>query len=206
MTNTIASKLIKVMHDCNKVTKDATNDFHRYKYASASAVLEKVNNALVQHKLASLTNTQIVSHKETTTSKGSTEHLVTVQTTITIVDIETGETHQISALGSGQDSGDKAIAKAQTMALKYAWMMTLNISTGDDPEADATVDERVNKVNQSSIKRWEEKYKRIKTEDEYQEVKREISQTFKTLTKEQQEAVIIAANASKTRIEQNARQ
>jgi hypothetical protein len=28
------------------------------------------------------------------------------------------------------------------MALKYAWMSTLNISTGDDPEADTSTDQR----------------------------------------------------------------
>jgi hypothetical protein len=33
------------------------------------------------------------------------------------------------------------VAKAQTIALSYAWMPILNISTGEDPEADAHEDE-----------------------------------------------------------------
>ena len=33
--------------------------------------------------------------------------------------------------------------KACTASLKYAWMMTLAMATGDDPEADAGVDQRM---------------------------------------------------------------
>ena len=47
----------------------------------------------------------------------------------------------LKGLGNGQDSGDKAIAKGLTSALKYAYMMSLAISTGDDPEADQHTDE-----------------------------------------------------------------
>ena len=33
--------------------------------------------------------------------------------------------------------------KACTASLKYAWMMTLAMATGDDPEADSGVDQRM---------------------------------------------------------------
>ena len=42
---------------------------------------------------------------------------------------------------SGQDAGDKAVMKAQTAAIKYAYMLSLCIATGDDPEADSKTDE-----------------------------------------------------------------
>ena len=45
-------------------------------------------------------------------------------------------------MGSGQDAADKAVMKAQTAAIKYAFMLSLCIATGDDPEADAGIDER----------------------------------------------------------------
>jgi hypothetical protein len=47
----------------------------------------------------------------------------------------------IVGLGSGQDVGDKAVMKAQTAAIKYAYLMSLAISTNDDPEADSRTDE-----------------------------------------------------------------
>lgn len=48
-----------------------------------------------------------------------------------------------TALGEGVDSGDKAIAKATTMAAKYLWAEAFQISFGDDPEADETTDRDV---------------------------------------------------------------
>jgi hypothetical protein len=78
------------------------------------------------------------------TNTGKAEHLATVEVKILLVDADSGESIEIKGLGSGQDNGDKGIMKAQTAAIKYAWMLTLNISTGDDPEADSTVDERMN--------------------------------------------------------------
>lgn len=53
--------------------------------------------------------------------------------------MQTAENQQ--GFGSGQDAGDKAIMKAQTAAIKYAYMMSLCIATGDDPEADSKTDE-----------------------------------------------------------------
>lgn len=135
--HSLAARLIEVMRECGYVKKDAQNNFHKYRYASASAVLEKVNEALCKYRIATLMNTELIS-----SGMEGKEKFATVKTTIHLVDPDTGETMDISGIGSGQDSGDKAIAKAQTMALKYAWMMSLNISTGDDPEADETTDHR----------------------------------------------------------------
>ena len=41
---------------------------------------------------------------------------------------------RLQSLGMGQDSGDKALPKAQTNARKYALFMLLHIVTGDDPD------------------------------------------------------------------------
>jgi hypothetical protein len=140
--NKIAAKLTKVMAACHYVQKCGKNQFHNYKYAMAADVLEKVNNSLVENGLAAIVTPELVEFKDVTTKKGDTERLATVKTTITLVDYESGETLQLVGLGSGQDAGDKAVMKAQTASIKYAWMLSLQISTGDDPEADETVDER----------------------------------------------------------------
>lgn len=142
MVNKIAAKLSKVMAACHYVQKCGKNHFHNYKYAMAADVLEKVNNALVENGLAAVVTPELIDFKDVTTAKGNTERLATVKTTITLIDPESGETLQLIGLGSGQDAGDKAVMKAQTASIKYAWMLSLQISTGDDPEADETVDER----------------------------------------------------------------
>lgn len=137
----IYAKLVNVMRECAYVQKDASNDYHRYKYASASAVLEKINQSLVKNNVASAVNTELVSLSDVVTAKGSTEHLATVKVIIELRDVDSGTTVTFSGLGSGQDVGDKAVMKAQTAAIKYGYLLGLCISTGDDPEADSRTDE-----------------------------------------------------------------
>ena len=138
----IAKKLVQVMADCAYLQKNGTNDFHRYKYATAADVLEKVNASLVKHGLAVTAQAELIDLREVTTAKGNVERLATVKTSLTLIDSESGESVSCSGIGSGQDPGDKAAMKACTASLKYAWMTTLTMATGDDPEADSGVDQR----------------------------------------------------------------
>ena len=137
----IAAKFIEDMRECAHVSKDGENGFHHYRYATSAAILEKVNAALVKQGIATAAMTELVNMTDVTTTKGSIEHLATVKTTITLIDKDSDEMMTISGIGGGQDSGDKAVMKAQTAAIKYAFMLSLAISTGDDPEADKTTDE-----------------------------------------------------------------
>ena len=137
----IAKKFVEVMHDCSHIAKNGTNSFHRYKYATAADVLEKVNASLTKHGLASVVATNLLGSKEVTTAKGNVEQLATVEITVTLIDSDSGETLTLKGLGSGQDSGDKSVAKAQTMGIKYCYLNSLAIATLDDPEADLHTDE-----------------------------------------------------------------
>lgn len=139
----LANKLLKVMKACHYVEKDKANAFHKYRYVSAEAILSKVNAALVENGIATFAKTEILSSEAVPNAKGFPEKFVTTRVCITLVDTETGETQEISGIGSGQDVGDKAVAKAQTMATKYAWITSLNIATGDDPEGDEELDRRL---------------------------------------------------------------
>jgi len=137
----ITKKFVEVMRECSHVAKNGTNDFHRYKYATAADVLEKVNSSLTKHGIASVVATNLLSTKEITTVKGNIEQLVTVEVSVTLIDAESGESLTLKGLGSGQDAGDKSVAKAQTMAIKYCYLNSLAIATLDDPEADRHTDE-----------------------------------------------------------------
>ena len=120
-----AAKFIQVMQECSHIAKSGTNSYHGYKYATSADVMQKVNSALTKYGIASFVS----------------PHLATVEVEIKLVDKDSGEEAILKGLGNGQDSGDKAIAKGLTSALKYAYMMSLAISTGDDPEADRRTDE-----------------------------------------------------------------
>jgi len=137
----IAKKFVEVMRDCSHVSKNGTNDFHKYKYATAADVLEKVNASLTKHGIASVVTPNLLNMQQVTTAKGNVEQLATVEVVITLIDAESGESLTLKGLGSGQDSSDKSVAKAQTMAIKYAYLNSLAIATNDDPEADSKTDE-----------------------------------------------------------------
>ena len=137
----IAAKMIAVMRECSHIAKNGTNSFHGYTYATSADVLSKVNAALVQQGLASLVIPELISLEEVKTAKGNIEHLATVKVNITLIDRDSDESVLITGIGSGQDSGDKAVMKAQTAAIKYAYLLSFAISTGDDPEADQRTDE-----------------------------------------------------------------
>ncbi|CCO08248.1 ERF family protein [Desulforamulus hydrothermalis] len=144
----IAAKLVQVAKACGYVQKDSENKEQRYKYVSAAAVMEKVNPALVEARLISVPKFSVVSEKEKSTTKGAVWQLVTVECQLTIIDADSGEFVSVISLGTGTDPGDKAVAKAQTMALKYAWLTALNIETGDEPEADERTDKTEFTVHQ----------------------------------------------------------
>lgn len=137
----IAAKLVKVMSEVAHVAKNGTNEFHRYQYATAADVLEKVNDALVGNKICSVANAELLSLENVVNAKGNQEHFATVRMNIRLIDSDSGEYVDIAGLGNGQDSGDKAVMKAETASIKYAYMMAFNISTGDDPEADSRTDQ-----------------------------------------------------------------
>jgi len=139
----IAAKLVKVMQACGGyIQKDAENKKQNYKYVSAAAVMEKVNPALVENNMVSIPVYSVVSEREKSTSGGGLWQLVTVQLELKIIDVDSGESVAAISLGTGYDPGDKAVAKAQTMALKYAWLTALNMGTGDEPEADENTDKQ----------------------------------------------------------------
>ena len=136
----LAKKLVDVMKDCGHVSKNGSNDFHKYKYATAADVLSLVNDSLTKHGIMSAVDSNLLEMREVTTAKGNSERLATVETIVTLTDSDSGEQVKIKGLGSGQDAGDKATMKAQTAAIKYAFLLSFAISTGDDPEADTHTD------------------------------------------------------------------
>ena len=107
----IAKKFVEVMRDCSHVAKNGTNDYHKYKYVTAADVLEKVNASLTKHCIASVVTPNLLSMQQVTTAKGNIEQLATVEVTVTLIDSDSGEILTLKGLGSGQDSGDKSVAK-----------------------------------------------------------------------------------------------
>ena len=67
----IVKKFVEVMRECSHVAKNGTNDFHKYKYATATDILEKVNTSLTKHGLASVVTPNLLSMQQVTTAKAN---------------------------------------------------------------------------------------------------------------------------------------
>ena len=148
----IAKKLVKVMSECSHVIKNGQNDFHNYKYVTAEDILQKVNASLTKHNIASIVSPTLDSMVEVLNRSEKKEHLATVSVQLHIIDGDSGESVDLFGIGSGQDAGDKAVMKAQTAAIKYAFMLSLCIATGDDPEADSATHENMANPNKPEVK------------------------------------------------------
>jgi hypothetical protein len=146
MPEGLDEKLLQIRREVGYIQKDAKNDFQKYKYVSASNVQEKLRDELDKYGVATTVNVSLISETQKQNAKGGTETHVIVQVAMEFCDVDTLERKTVHALGSGQDNGDKSVMKATTAAIKYALMTTFMVSTGDDPEADKGVDERMTPV------------------------------------------------------------
>ena len=127
----LAKKLLNVMRACRKLTYDSNNAEVGYKYVSAAKVNAAVNSALVENGVIALSTSKIKEIREF-----KDELIAAVEVEIQLKDVDGDEVFTIRGVGQGIDAGDKAVAKAQTMAVKYAWKNSLLIAdSSDDPDA-----------------------------------------------------------------------
>lgn len=92
--------------------------------------------------------------KETDYGKTNTLYL-RIKTTYRFINLDkTDEFIDIDTYADGLDTGDKATGKAMTYADKYALMKAYKISTGDDPDKEASPEKgyiRENKLNPNQL-------------------------------------------------------
>ena len=130
------NELCNVMRKVAYVQKDGTNAHFKYRYASAEAVLKKVNEALYDAGICILeTKSEVLTY-----ARPEAGAYCQVRISWTLAKGEERATFQ--GIGEGSDKGDKSTMKASTAALKYLLSNAFCISWGDDPEADATTDQR----------------------------------------------------------------
>lgn len=145
---TLVGKLAQIMADTPWVEKKGRNTFFNYDYAKESDILDAIRDRLAANGIFVFTSIESMEFRETSkkTRDGSPMNLVFVKTKHTFSDGESGETVEVNGFGSGEDSGDKAIYKAITGAMKYFVSKNFLMSTGDDPERE---DERTDKQTSS---------------------------------------------------------
>ena len=125
--SSIFAKIANVMAKMERVEKNASNDFHKYKYASADAVFDICRRLMAEEKLVIIPRMENVHQADNSTN---------IDFTFTLCCGETGATLDVPWMGEATDKGDKGINKCATTALKYFLMKLFVIDTGH-PENDA---------------------------------------------------------------------
>ncbi len=160
-TITLAERMLAIINDVGKVPKNGYNSFARYKYATEADISEHLSRAMVTHGVFMRTST--INREECITEIRKTQYVngkpievvkpqysVTVKIKVDFIAIDTGETYETIWYGDAHDTGDKAIYKAYTGAVKYAQLKTFLIATGDDPEADRQLSPAPHRTTQSA--------------------------------------------------------
>lgn len=147
------SKLRTAQAEVERVGKGGRNEHQHYDYTKADDVIAAASSAITTAGLISWTegdayrevegedpiplsgrpySLEIVEGQTRNNAKNLT---VTARGRLVVLDPDTGERQHFPLIGTGTDSpGDKAIYKAITGGVKYAWQAALQIAFGDDPE------------------------------------------------------------------------
>jgi hypothetical protein len=139
----LMQKLNEAAKSIGAVHKDGKNSFQNYEFQSEGSIKAAVEHAIQGVGIRIIPNYQVINQYDKESKRGGSNHFVDVMGTFLITDgaeIETG-----SMPGSGQDSGEKAMAKACTSAQKYFYKQLFNITDKEeDPDttdSSATVGE-----------------------------------------------------------------
>jgi hypothetical protein len=139
----LIQKLITVYEDIDHVEKAGINKNQSYRYVRAADMVRAVRKALLRLDVYAELN--FTNERQYTIAREKAPNApfsaVDVRCTIVFRDGESGETLTSSGLGTGADTGDKAIYKAQTGATKYALRNAFLVPDEADPEADPALDE-----------------------------------------------------------------
>lgn len=130
----IYHKLHAIQSEVGKMAKTGKNTAQNYNYLTESDISEKFKDLLVKYGVVFTYCSSIDEVRPSPTGK---QIITDVTVNYEFIDIDTEEKVTGYAAGQGSDATDKGVYKAITGAVKYIFMKTFLIPTGDDPEMDA---------------------------------------------------------------------
>lgn len=143
---TLKEKLYSVYLTLENIEKNGENESQHYDYLKAVDVVREIRKQLISIKVYAEVNFFFEGGPYTIARAKNPDAPFAARDCrccIVFHDLETNEIATGSGLGTGADTGDKAIYKAQTGAFKYALKNAFMVPDGDAPDAesDPTVDE-----------------------------------------------------------------
>ena len=135
MSNQIYADLAKVMRSVDHVGKGDFNSHQKFSFRGIDGVLNAVGPALREHNVVVYPRLHDVAYEEVKTSggKASTACRVVVDYIFASVD---GSTVETRVAAESWDTGDKAMPKAMSVAMRTALIQALALPT-DEPDPDS---------------------------------------------------------------------
>lgn len=137
---TVHQALSKVMGDVQAVKKDSKNQAQRFNFRGIDAVMNAVGPALRKYGATILPEDVEVHRSNGTTASGKQTAEVVVKVTYRIYG-PAGDSIHGKVAAEAMDFGDKAIAKAMSVAYRTFLLQALTIPT-DEPDPDSESYER----------------------------------------------------------------
>jgi hypothetical protein len=144
-TLTIAQALNEVMKEVGAVAKKDRNASQGFNFRGIDAVVNAVSPALQKHGVIVVPSVEDYEYASVEIGKNRTVmgH-VKVKVSYTFIGAG-GDAIKATVVGEAMDSGDKATAKAMSVAFRTALLQTLSLPT-DEPDPDSQSYERSEKV------------------------------------------------------------
>jgi hypothetical protein len=144
-TLTIAQALTEVMKEVGAVAKKDRNASQGFNFRGIDAVVNAVSPALQKHGVIVVPSVEDYEYASVEIGKNRTVmgH-VKVKVSYTFIGAS-GDSIKATVVGEAMDSGDKATAKAMSVAFRTALLQTLSLPT-DEPDPDSQSYERSEKV------------------------------------------------------------
>lgn len=137
---TVHQALTKVMGDVQAVRKDSKNQAQRFNFRGIDAVMNAVGPALRKHGVTILPEDVEVHRSNGTTANGKQTAEVVIKVTYRIYG-PSGDSIHGKVAAEAMDFGDKAVAKAMSVAYRTFLLQALTIPT-DEPDPDGESFER----------------------------------------------------------------
>lgn len=137
----IHERLVKIMEDVEAVEKKQINTGQNFNFRGIDNILNSLHTIFKKHGV--FASPEILEYKVDYMPRNDASGKPSGQWTSILIKLRLnfkssdGSTTCSEALGHGMDIGDKAAAKAMSMAVKYALINTFLIPTADDKDGDA---------------------------------------------------------------------
>ena len=128
----VFQRIHAVMTEVGTITKNGTNKFQNYEYATEADFVQAIRPLLIKHGIVIIPQNTILNGVG---DLAKDNKLTSISIQYKVVSIDDPEDYtQVTMMGQGADKGDKGVYKAITGTKKYMLANLFMIATGDDPE------------------------------------------------------------------------